>query len=227
MENRIKLIAKSPLFNNISEEEILKMLKCISQGIIIYKKNEIVMNVGSKVKGIGLVLRGRVQISKIDIKGQEIILTEINKNGIFAETIASIGIKESPVIVRAMEESQIIFIDYEKAIYKCENLCDFHSKFVSNLLKIIAQRNLLLNRKIEVLSKKTIRGKLMTYFIQELEAKGIILENSNSKQEIKIPFSRTDLARFIGCDRSAMVRELGKMKDEGIVELDKNRIFLL
>jgi CRP-like cAMP-binding protein len=122
------------------------------------------------------------------------------------------GIDRSPVTVQAAEDVEILFIDYKKIITTCPSACPFHARLIENMLKLVAKKNLMLNQKLEILSKRTTREKLLCFFDTQ----------RGSSQRFTIPFNREELARYLCVDRSAMSNELCKMRDDGIIRFRKN-----
>lgn len=160
----------------------------------------------------------QVQVVKLDYLGNRNILTELSTSEIFAETLACVGVKSSPVSVLSVTASEILFIDYSKIITACTSACVFHAKLIENMLRLIAAKNLLLNQKIELISKRTTREKLLTYFAFQAEKAG--------NKSFTIPFTRAETADFLCVDRSAMSRELCKLRDEGLLQFSKNSFTL-
>ena len=215
----INLLFENKLFFNIKKEEIKNILNCFDASIKAYEKKEVIIEEGSLVSEIGIILSGQIQISKTDIYGNVNIISEFFKNHIFAERITASEMEESPVRVVAQEKTEILFIKYNKITQICGN-CNFHSQIIKNMMKIIALRNNELNKKIDIISRKTIREKLLTYFQFEMRKQG------RSDNKIKLSFTKTDLADYICADRSALSRELGRMKNDGIIDISRNTIIL-
>ena len=182
-----------------------------------YNKGEIILLSGDRVDHIGLIISGSVKIIKEDMDGNASILTELGASEIFGEVFACAGISQSPVTIQASEASEILFIDYKKIITTCPSACPFHARLIENMLKLIAVKNLMLNQKIEILSKRTTREKLFYYFDLQRGA----------ASKFSIPFNREELARYLCVDRSAMSNELCKMRDEGLLRFYKNTFELL
>ncbi len=202
------------LFSGISEEDMLSLLRCLGLSTKSYKKNSIIIPFETKITSIGIVLSGNVEVIKEDINGNKIILSKLSENDVFAETIVCAGVEKSPVAVMATSNCEVLFLSFEKVLSTCSNACNFHKTLVQNMVKIIAKKNLLLNSQIDLLGKKTTRDKLLTYL------RTVKKENENNK--FYIPFNRNELADFLCVDRSAMSRELCKMRDDGIIRFDKN-----
>jgi CRP-like cAMP-binding protein len=164
-----------------------------------------------------MVLSGSARVIKEDENGNVMILTELAASELFGEAFACAGIEQSPVTVLAAEDSEILCIDYKKITSSCSSACGFHSKLIENMLKIIAEKNLLLNQKIEILSKRTTREKLLAFFDAQRGA----------AKKFSIPYNREELAHYLCVDRSAMSGELCKMRDEGLLKFHKNKFEIL
>jgi CRP-like cAMP-binding protein len=209
--------AGNPLFSGIAFSDFEKMLDCLSARKALYQKGEIILLSGNPVHFIGLVLSGSVQILKDDIDGRVNILAELGASELFAETFACAGIDHSPVTVIASEDSEILLMNYRRIITTCSSSCTFHAKLIENMLNLIARKNLMLNQKIEIISKRTTREKLMSFFTL----------HRGAAKKFTIPFNREELAQYLCVDRSAMSSELSKMRDEGIIKFDKNTFEIL
>ncbi len=217
MKNTFNIIKSNPLFDGIAFSDFEKMFDCLSAKTVLYKKNDIILLSGDTTDFVGLVLSGSVKIIKEDIDGKIMILTELAVSELFGEVFACAGVDHAPVTVQAAEDSEILFINYKRIITSCSSACLFHTKLIENMLRLIAKKNLMLNQKIEILSKRTTREKLLSYFnIQRGMAK-----------KFTIPFNREELAHYLCVDRSAMSNELCKMRDEGLIRFYRNEFELL
>lgn len=214
MNTVLEILKDNRIFKGIEVNNLKNILNCLSARVTSYKKNDIILSAGDEVSFVGVVLSGRIKISREDMDGNSNILAVIGYNEIFAETLACAGVKESPITAVAEDDCRVLFLNYKKIVSSCKNACAFHSRLIENMLDIIAKKNLMLNQKIEIISKRTIREKLLTFL--EIQRK-----HSNSKK-FKIPYNREVLADYLCVDRSAMSRELGKMRDEGLIEYRKD-----
>ena len=212
MKKIFETLKTNPLFQRISFSDFERMLGCMSAKTVFYKKDDVILLSGDTINFVGLILSGSVKIIKEDIDGRFSILTKFDVSEVFGEAFACAGISQSPVTIQAAEDSEILFIDYKKIITSCTNVCPFHSMFIENMLKLVALKNLMLNQKIEILSKRTTREKLMCYFDTQRGA----------AKKFTIPFNREELARYLCVDRSAMSNELCKMRDEGQIKFNRN-----
>lgn len=213
MKKYLNILKKNPLFTGIDENDLENMLSCLSVNVKNFSKNEIVFMAGDKINKIGIVVDGSVHIVKEDILGNRNIIAQIEIGQIFGEAFACAGIDNLPISVIASINCTIMFIDYKKVIYTCNNSCIFHHRLLENMLGILARKNILLNSKIEYISKRTIREKALSYLLSQAQQQG--------KRNFKIPFNRQELADYLCVDRSALSNELGKLRDEGLIEFNR------
>lgn len=214
MKNYIEVLKNNVLFKGFELDDLESILKCLSGKFVPYKKNEFIFLSGDPINFVGIVLSGSIKIIKEDLEGNVYILAKLGVNEIFAEAFAFGGVEESPVSVQSVEGCEILFIDCKRIIESCSNACSFHTRLIDNLLAMVARKNVMLNQKIEILSKRTTREKLLMFF--EIQR-----QMAHSKK-FTIPFNREALAHYLCVDRSAMSRELCKMRDEGLIKFNKN-----
>ncbi len=219
MKKYFSILRKNPLFSDIAEDELEKMLGCLSASIKDYSKNEIIFMAGDKIDKVGIVLCGNVQIIKEDILGNRSIIAHVDVGQIFGEAFVCAGAEKLLISVMAGANCTLMFIDYKKAIYTCDNSCVFHHRLLENMLGILARKNILLNNKIEHMSKRTIREKALSYLLAQAQ--------QQERKDFKIPFNRQELADYLCVDRSALSNELGKLRDEGIIEFNRNEFKIL
>lgn len=209
----MEFIKNVPLFNGINNDELLKLLHCIHSTVRNYKKSSVVFHEGEKADFIGILLTGSVIISRNDYYGNRSIISTISSPHIFAEAFACSGTEAIPVCVTAQEDSIILFISCKKLLNSCNDKCGCHNRLIQNLIRILSNKNIILNQKLEVMSKRTTKEKIMAYLLNEAKKAG-----SNS---FSIPYDRQALADYLGVERSAMSAEIGKLKRAGIIEVNK------
>ncbi|MDY3928567.1 MAG: Crp/Fnr family transcriptional regulator [Clostridia bacterium] len=218
MEKYLKLLSESKIFEGVKEEEILKMLNCLSFKIRSYKKGEYIFLIGDKISSAAIVLEGTVHIQKEDYWGNLSILNEMSEGDIFGEAYSASlsGMAENNAV--AVKECVILYLNLEKILTVCSSLCDHHNTLIKNIYRTISAKNLFLTQKIGYLSQRTTREKLFSYLSdQSVKAKSATFT---------IPFNRQQLADFLAVDRSAMCSELSKMQKDGIISYSKNTFTL-
>lgn len=208
------ILFKTKIFRNISKEDIQSLLKCLGAYERNYKKGEIIYTAGDTISSMGLIITGYVLIQQTDLWGNLNIFGHVGPGQVFAETYACVPGEKLMVDVISVKESRILFLDVQKILTTCPSACSFHSQLISNLLTIMSVKNLNLSRKINYISHKSIRDRLLSYLsFQAVE---------HNSYAFEIPFNRQELADYLCVDRSALSNELGKMKREGILTCRKN-----
>ncbi len=209
---------KCQLFNGISADELKKLYKCLRAKEVKFEQNAEICAYDDVKSVLGVVTEGKVVIKKINFDGNSTILDHIQKNGVFSNIFTFTATEANFISAYASEPTTVIFFDYPSVFKRCEKACEYHSIFVENLLKIVIQKSKILSQRVEVLSNKTIREKIISYA-------SILVKNTGSST-FTLPMSLTSLAEYLCVDRSAMMRELKKLSNEGIIKTNK-RVFTL
>ena len=219
MKKYLNILKKCPLFIDIEEENLLRMLVCLGARVEFFDKKYTIFSEGSPAKYVGIVLSGSVQIVQVDYYGYRSILSELPPSEVFAEAFACAETVSLPVSVIMNEPGEIMLIDCSHILHTCRNNCGFHQKLIFNLMKDLAMKTILFHQRVEITSKRTTREKLLAYLHVQAQKTG--------KTSFLIPFDRQELADFLVVDRSGLSAEIGKLKKEGVIEVEKNRFTLL
>lgn len=217
MIEAFEAIKNNALFDGVGYNDFEKMLGCMEARTQDYKRDDIILLAGNPVNFVGVILSGGVQIIKEDMDGNVTIITELIKTELFAEAFVCAGVKISPVTVKASADCAILFINYKKIITTCSSACGFHTRLIENMLRLIAKKNLTLNQKLEILSKRSTREKLLMFFDTQ----------RGMAKKFTIHYNREEMAHYLCVDRSAMSNELCKMRDEGLIKFKKNEFEIL
>lgn len=203
-------------FQNISPKNREKLLYTLESSRLTFPKNELILSNINQGNIIGIVIKGMLQIIKTDYNGTRTIIEELEENDIFGTIISPLS-NEYDILTK--EESTVYIIDYDEIKNLDLDNKNYYNQFIKNLLEIIILKIEERNNRIEILTKKTIRNKLLEYF--NIESK------KNGLRVINLPFNFTDLADYLAIDRSAMSRELKYLKEEGFIEIKNHKITLL
>ena len=212
-------LSSHPLFHGIEQQEVEKLLECLVTYTKNYKKNEYIIQEGSLVSFIGVLINGSVFMEKEDYSGNIYFYTEIPKDYLFGEIFICPQLLNSTVNYRANSDCTILFIKYDSILHLCSKCCLGHQQLNTNLINLLALKCRSLIEKIEIISKKTIRERVMAY----LE---LLAQKEHSKEVIS-PLNHKELASFLCINRSALVRELHRMKEEQLIIFDRNKYILL
>lgn len=215
----INFLSKTPLFQGILPLEIDVLKHCLGLTEKKYKKQEVIFHAGDYTRSLGLVLSGSVSVEYVDIWGNKSILGQFGMGQIFAESYAFSPGTPLMVTIVANTDSSILFIDTHSMLTFCGKGCSYHSRLVQNLLKISAQKNIGLTRKIFHTSAKSIRSRLLSYLSFQVTEQG--------SYTFYIPYNRQQLADYLNVDRSALSNEISKMQKDGILITKKNHFTIL
>ena len=218
MDGAVKNV-RSPLFSGIQPEDMEGMLGCIGYYVREFHKGEVIAFEAETINHVGVVLDGAVDMIKEDVWGNRTMLLRSYPQDVFGETFACGEDSLSVVTFVASEDCKVLFLSFCRVMHTCTHACVFHQTLIENMVRIIARKNRELMRKIEVVSKKTLREKILAYLSIQSQAQGA--------SRFEIPLGRVEWAEYLCADRSALTRELAKMKDEGLIDYHRNSFEIL
>ena len=218
MEN-IDFLMKLPIFYNLKNEEIINILNFFNYSKEDFEKNNFIFEIGKPISKIGIILSGEINIIKEDFWGNRNILNKFKSGEIFGEVFALAKVSPNNILVETSQNSKILFLNLTNFSIDNENNSNEILKFLSNIFKISLKKNILFTEKLEHITKKTIREKIISYLSTEA------LKNSSNSFFIK--FDRQELADYLFVERSALSRELSSMKKDGLIEYNKNHFTLI
>ena len=204
------------LFQGLTEADIDQMERgrCLRRKT--FARRQTIFHTGDTVHEIGIVLRGAVHIESIDLWGSKSILSEVGEGQAFAETYAFCG-EALMVDAVAAEHCEILFL-HTAAFTDARIEPALQDKLLRRLLAVSMRKNLSLSQRIFCTTPKTVRGRLLTYFSAQAARSGSL--------QFEIPFNRQQLADYLNLDRSALSKELCRMRDEGLLTFRKNHFVL-
>lgn len=206
-----------PLLQNLTEEELASIEAIGALREQTFAKNEVIFHAGEQIREIGSVASGSVLIESNDLWGNCSILSKIMPGQVFAESYA-LGRMPMMVDAIATEKTRVVFLEVSRVLDENFAQESWQGKLLYNMLAMTSRKNITLSSRIFCTTPKTIRGRLATYFAQQqVQAGGL---------EFDVPFTRQQMADYLNLDRSALSKELGKMRDEGLLTFDKNHFVL-
>lgn len=210
-------VLECSLFKGLTGEQLKEAMSLLSAREEGYKKGELIKAEGERLSSFGLVLSGSVQVLMNDINGDSIIMATVEKGATFGESLAFLAVAEIPVYIYAPEDCRVLWLSADA--FKGEEKSPLADLLYNRFSAALAQRALDMNDRIQVLSKLTLREKLLTLFSQ--------YSHKSGSRTFSISLNREQLAAYLGVNRSALSRELSKMRDEGIIEFYKNSFKIL
>lgn len=203
-------------FDNISNKDKSKLLELLEAQTIELDNGISLMKRFKNYNIIGIVEKGSIEILKLDSEGNTNIIDEVYENDIF---VINEKTKDEDDIITKEDNTKIIILDYDYIILNLDNEKDYFNKFIKNMYVILNNKIKERNKRIEILTRKTIREKILAYLNFEF--------NKTGSKNIYLPFYLKDLASYLAVDRSAMSRELKNLKEEGFIDVKGRRIIIL
>ena len=219
MEEYLSIIRSTQIFSGVAEKELVPMLQCLRAKKESFPKEAYLLRAGDRVEAVGLVLSGSVLVIQEDIWGNRNIVSKAGPGQTFAAAFACAQGAVLNVSVVAETPVEVLFLNIRRILTVCSSACAHHNRVVRNLLSELAGNNLHISEKLTHMGQRTTRAKLMSYLSAVAQRTG--------SYEFDIPFSRQQLADYLSVERSGLSLELGKMRDEGMVEFHKNHFRLL
>lgn len=183
-----------------------------------FAKNEVITTYIQKRNQFCILVDGNADLVRYDLNGNRTIVEHLSKNDIFGEVFYPVTINNE-LLVEARGKCKVLVYTYNDIHTKCRNNCKFHQKLSEYLPELILSKVTDLNMRVELLTKRSTRDKLLGYFS--------LLSTRTLSKTFSLPFSLTDLADYLSVDRSAMMREMKLLKDDNLIEKNGNKITLL
>ena len=203
-----------PLFQGLDMEEINEVLQRFHGLIKHFPKSDYIYLAGDCVENLCVVLEGTVQMIKEDIWGEKAIISNLGAGSVFAENFLGRLGDRSVVSYFVASDSEVLMLPLGRMLFDSNTNSKASQRLMCNIVSILADNNTRLIEKTEILCKKTLRSKILAYLEQEAR--------NNGSHRFTIPFNRTDLANYLDADRSALTRELARMREEGLIDYNKN-----
>lgn len=213
-EAYLDVMRSAPLFVGMPEGALRELLRCLSPAVRRFGAGEALLREQETVQSIGILLAGNALASQTDDAGRRAVAAELAPGSVFGDVLAAGEDLSSPVTVTALNVCAAAFLPYDRVLARCGNNCAAHQKLTENLLKSIAAKYFSLQARIDCLVRPTLREKLLHYLGAQAARAG--------SDTFRIPFDRAALADYLNADRSALSRELSRLRDEGLVDSYKN-----
>lgn len=217
-EKDFQTIAKCGVFQGVESRELPDALRFLDACDRAYQKGEMIFLIGEPVRHAGIVLDGAAELSFLDEGDNSVNMNHFTKGGIFGESLACSGETKSPVQMEALTDCRILFLRFENVLNATRLDSGHQTRIASNLLRDFARQNVFLNQKARILSQKKLRDRIRVFL------RGQSVEEDGS---VRLKFNRTELARFLGVNRSALSRELSRMRKEGVLSPDGKSLRIL
>lgn len=213
----LPILAQSLLFQGVSLSDLPHLVRCLQPKEVTYPKDYTIIEEGDLLDELAVIVAGSVTVVRHDFWGNRTLVAKLGPGDIFAETVACTADKSVASIITE-EKTVVLFLSVQKIISTCSSACVFHQAIIANMIRLLAHKNLVLMQKMNHITKRNTREKLLSFLSEQAKSGG--------SQQFTIPFDRQQLADYLCVDRSAMSSELGKMKSDGLIEYTKNTFVL-
>lgn len=210
LESYVSILVKVSLFQGIERTDLTTMLGCLEPKLSTYKKNDFITIAGEKFESVGIMLEGEAVVIKENAAGNRVVMDLLKPGDIFGEVVVFAEDAVWPGSVVAQEASKALFIPRQKIIGQCQRMCPWHRMIIRNMLKIVSEKAMLLNKKVEYLTIKSMRGKIAALLLEQYRKTG--------QTTFVLPLNRNEMADFLNVSRPSMSREMRRMKDEGVID---------
>lgn len=204
------VLRRTSLFRSMSDADLDVLMGCFSPHIRRYRRGELLLMAGYETRELGIVLEGEITAAKPMPDGSAVVMTHMGPGGVFADVLAG-GRNKSPVTVTAALPCRVLYLPCEALLRPCGALHKAHLQLLHNWLETISSKYFALDRRLELLCCKSLRGRICLWLLEQREQAGA--------DTFTTPLTRAELASYLNCDRSALCRELSRMQEEGLVEL--------
>ncbi len=207
------------IFEGMDSAEILRAIQCLCAHEKHYEKEEHIIHVGERVNQLAVLLSGNVYVYNIHSTGERNILFELKRGDLIGGSLVFSKENVAPFGMMCVDKCCVLQIDPKEVLSNLLPVCPSKSRLMKNLLFLIAEENNLLRNKLYISSIKSLREKI--YYYLYLQA------SIQKKNSFTIPFiNRSDFADYLNVNCSALSRELGRMKEEDILDFYRNSFVL-
>lgn len=208
-------IPQTPVFDGISVEECRRIYDCFGVQERCFKPEELIYDFDTGRHTIGVLATGSAIVERMDRRGDRTILEHLEPGGVFGEMLMFQNVLGDSICVSCEKTCCVWFFPEEKLERRCEKNCGHHNRMIENMFRLIRDKATALSERVEVLSRRSIREKLLCYFS---------LQQAKCGGSFTLPFSLSALADYISTDRSAMMRELKKLRQSGRVRIEGRKV---
>lgn len=204
------VLRRTSLFQNMPDSDLDTLTACFAPHVRRYERGELLLMTGYSTRELGIVLEGEIVAAKPMPDGTAVVMTHMGPGGMFADVLAG-GHSKSPVNVTAAAPCLVLYLPCDALLRPCGALHPAHLQLLHNWLQTISCKYFALDRRLELLCCKSLRGRICLWLLDQRREAGA--------DTFTTPLTRAELASYLNCDRSALCRELGRMQEEGLVEL--------
>ncbi len=217
-ESYYHILSRCHLFHGIPSDSYLPILKLLQSTIKTLKKGEVLLHLGDSFTSAFIVLDGIIEGSFVNENFDKININQFGEGALLGEALACTKATNSPIQLTALSDCKVLTLNLSVLFSTSQDQCECQHRVCNNLILGLAKQNVFSNLKLRIMSQKALRDRIFIYL------KSLIPDENDF---LHIPFTQTALAEFLGVNRSALSRELGRMQDENLIQIVDKKIRLL
>ncbi len=207
----LPVLSKTALFSGIPAEHYPALFQYLSAHVCAYEKGELIQRLAEPLRQSGIVLEGIVEGSFLNEEANKINMNQFTPGRSFAEALSLTRTTHSPIQLAAQTDCVVLLLQLDHVLGSNRMLCDYELILTKNLIRILASQNVFSNLKLRIANQRSLRDRILMYLYSLVP---------NKDGDLVLQFTQTALAEFLGVNRSALSRELGRMQDEGILTIN-------
>ena len=208
----IEQLEKNDFFSCLNSEQISSIISKVKYTVKAYEKDAVIAMEDEECNSLGLILDGQVEVQRIYLSGKHIVLKRMTAGEVFGEAIIFSKINKYPATIISISKSNVAFIKKEDII----QLCILEESILKNFITLLSDKIFILNNKIKNISFKTVKQKVINYILEQM--------HEQKSSTIVLKANKEQISALIGIPRPSLSRELMKLRDEEIIDFDKNTI---
>lgn len=209
-------LKKVGLFQGVATPDLLTMLGCLEPKLTSYQKNDFIAISGERFESVGIMLQGEAAVIKETAAGNRIVIDLLEPGALCGAEVVFTKEPVWPNSVVAQKASKVLFVSRQKILGQCYKVCLRHRLIIENMLRIVSEKAMLLNKKVEYLTIKSMRGRIATFLLDHYRKTGRTI--------FTLTLNRNEMAEFLHVSRPSMSREMGRMKEEGVIDFHLSTI---
>lgn len=198
------------LFSAIPAGEAEHLLTCLGGERVHYEKNTVIWYMGDTISACAVVLSGALRAETVSVAGEHTLMAYHRAGALVGDVLMATPGGKSPVYVVAAEAADVMFLPYSRIMDGCSRCCTAHRRLRENLLAEIARKFWAQRQRIRCLSTQSLRSRIAMHLLE--------LSREAGSTTFTIGGTREDLAGYLCVNRSALCRELSRMKQEGLID---------
>ena len=219
IESSLPILHKCPLFNGLGKAALKGYLENAQVIIKTFKKHDFIALSGDSMEGLGIILEGSAVLTRENVMGQRVIIANLEQSAMFGEALLFSKSPLWPATIKAEKAAKIMFIPLETFIQTLPACHQCQTKILSNLLQDLSEKALLLTKKVHYLTLKGMREKIFAYLND--------IYTMQHTETVVLPHNREQMAEVLNVSRTALSRELGRLRDEGIIDIAGRNVTII